>query len=201
MTDDDEDDKEDNRDARSSPDLDSPGRKSDCFIFDPEAYPSTTSTATISCRRPLRPSSMTTIHDAAITATSTARGAVSAEVSQTDHATLDTSVRLPVPEPNEEVFELAVRMPDGHREVFRLASTLTLQNLRIHPPPMSASSGFVKTVMILLESTAGTGHRIVAFRPKVVTGRKEKVAFDPLVQREVLYRELRKIRSLRKAAP
>ncbi|TPP60137.1 Ribosomal protein mitochondrial [Fasciola gigantica] len=66
---------------------------------------------------------------------------------------------------------------------------------------MSSAPGFVKTVMVLLESTAGSGHRIVAFRPKVSTGRKEKIAFDPFVQQNVLYRELRKIRSLRKATP
>ncbi|KAA3678127.1 large subunit ribosomal protein L33 [Paragonimus westermani] len=52
--------------------------------------------------------------------------------------------------------------------------------------------------MVLLESTAGSHHRIVAFRPKLATGRKEKIAFDPLVQQHVLYRELRKIRSLKK---
>ncbi|KAA0196603.1 hypothetical protein FBUS_10223 [Fasciolopsis buskii] len=66
--------------------------------------------------------------------------------------------------------------------------------------PMSAAPGFIKTVMVLLESTAGSGHRIVAFRPKLATGRKEKIAFDPLVQQDVLYREVRKIRSLRKAS-
>ncbi|CAH8648629.1 unnamed protein product [Schistosoma guineensis] len=64
---------------------------------------------------------------------------------------------------------------------------------------MSTSQGFIKTVMVLLESTSGSGHCIVGFRPRLATNRKEKIAFDPLVQQNVLYRELRKIRSLKKA--
>ncbi|CAH8682560.1 unnamed protein product [Schistosoma rodhaini] len=64
---------------------------------------------------------------------------------------------------------------------------------------MSTSQGFIKTVMVLLESTSGSRHCIVGFRPRLANNRKEKVAFDPLVQQNVLYRELRKIRSLKKA--
>lgn len=61
-----------------------------------------------------------------------------------------------------------------------------------------ASQGFIKTVMVLMESVV-SGHRMVSFRPRQMTSRKELIAFDPLVQREVLYRELKKIRSLHKA--
>ncbi|CAH8598351.1 unnamed protein product [Schistosoma turkestanicum] len=64
---------------------------------------------------------------------------------------------------------------------------------------MSTSHGFIKTVMIILESTSGSGHCIIGFRPRLSTTRKEKIAFDPLVQQNVLYRELRKIRSLKKS--
>lgn len=62
----------------------------------------------------------------------------------------------------------------------------------------SASQGFVKTVMVMMESVV-TGHRMVGFRPRQMTTKKEIVAFDPLVQRNVLFRETKKIRSLRKA--
>ncbi|CAH8875855.1 unnamed protein product [Trichobilharzia szidati] len=64
---------------------------------------------------------------------------------------------------------------------------------------MSTTQGFIKTVMVLLESTTGSGHCIIGFRPRLASNRKEKVAFDPLVQQNVLYREVRKIRSLKKA--
>ncbi|TNN12703.1 39S ribosomal protein L33 [Schistosoma japonicum] len=64
---------------------------------------------------------------------------------------------------------------------------------------MSTPQGFIKTVMVLLESTSGSGHRIIGFRPRQATARKEKVAFDPRVQQNVLYREIRKIRTLKKA--
>ncbi|BHF69669.1 hypothetical protein SprV_0301271500 [Sparganum proliferum] len=63
---------------------------------------------------------------------------------------------------------------------------------------MSASQGFVKTVMVMMESVV-SGHKLVAFRPRLMTQRKEMIAFDPIVQRNVLYREARKIRTLRKA--
>ncbi|CDS37244.1 39S ribosomal protein L33, mitochondrial [Echinococcus granulosus] len=60
------------------------------------------------------------------------------------------------------------------------------------------TQGFVKTVMVMMESVV-TGHRMVGFRPRQMTTKKEVIAFDPLVQRHVLYREIKKIRSLRKA--
>lgn len=63
---------------------------------------------------------------------------------------------------------------------------------------MSAAQGFIKTVMVKMESVV-SGHTRIAFRPRLVTSKKEMVAFDPLVQQSVLYREVRKIRSLRKA--
>ncbi|VDL89216.1 unnamed protein product [Schistocephalus solidus] len=66
------------------------------------------------------------------------------------------------------------------------------------PFGMSASQGFVKTVMVMMESVV-SGHKLVAFRPRLMTQRKEMIAFDPVVQRNVLYREARKIRTLRKA--
>lgn len=62
----------------------------------------------------------------------------------------------------------------------------------------SASQGFIKTVMVMMESVV-SGHRMIGFRPRQINTKKEVIAFDPLVQREVLYREVKKIRSLRKA--
>ena len=62
----------------------------------------------------------------------------------------------------------------------------------------TAGQGFVKTVMVLMESVV-TGYRMVGFRPRLMTSKKEMIAFDPLLQREVLFREVKKIRSLHKA--
>ncbi|PAA71051.1 hypothetical protein BOX15_Mlig005228g2, partial [Macrostomum lignano] len=57
---------------------------------------------------------------------------------------------------------------------------------------------FVRMTMVLVESLAGTGHTRLAFRPRNSPTKKELLAFDPLVQQEVLYREVKKIRTLRK---
>lgn len=54
--------------------------------------------------------------------------------------------------------------------------------------------------MVLMKSMA-SNHYLVAFRPKTNTGRKEMIAFDPNVLQNVLYREARKIRTLRKWTP
>lgn len=53
-----------------------------------------------------------------------------------------------------------------------------------------------KTVMVLLQSLAGTGHRLIQLRPKV-GDKLEKIAFDPYVQKRVLYKEVKKIRTLK----
>ena len=74
--------------------------------------------------------------------------------------------------------------------------------------------------MILMESLSGSGHTRVSFRPKpiaaasgtgtgtgvvggelggggaTVSGKKEMLAWDPLVRQVCLYREVRKIRTM-----
>ncbi len=61
----------------------------------------------------------------------------------------------------------------------------------------SATSGFIKTVLVRMESVV-SGHRMNACRPRLMTSKKEVIAFDPWVQQRVLYREVGKIKSLHK---
>ncbi|XP_076464322.1 large ribosomal subunit protein bL33m-like [Babylonia areolata] len=53
-----------------------------------------------------------------------------------------------------------------------------------------------KTIMVLLQSLAGTGHKVIRLRPKV-GDKLEMISFDPYVQKSVLYREMKKIRTLK----
>lgn len=108
----------------SSPEAD---RQSGCFVHDPEAYPSTTSTATISCRRPLRPAKGFSTASSSIPTVGKLTSS-HPSTSQTNPLLFEAAPsRLPQPEPHEDAIELVVRMPDGKREVFRLASSLSLQ--------------------------------------------------------------------------
>ncbi|VDD77115.1 unnamed protein product [Mesocestoides corti] len=127
--------------------------------------------------------------------------------------TLDSSLRL------ETLFSYleSLGYPSADFELLRVHPRLCLNNLpnstRIDETGLAkadvdfsvgeamsspATQGFIKTVMVMMESVV-SGHRMVAFRPRHMTTRKEMIAFDPLVQQDVLYRELKKIRSLRKA--
>ncbi|TPP60138.1 UBX domain-containing protein 2 [Fasciola gigantica] len=133
LTDDDE--EESNEVAAFSPQIDSPvgGAQSDCFLYDPEAYPSTTSTATISCRRPLRATRdrTTTSYSSSVISTVNSIASMNASTSKTNSVPCELSPpRLPEPKPHEDTIELAMRMPDGQREVYRLASSLTLQTIQ-----------------------------------------------------------------------
>ncbi|XP_052057986.1 50S ribosomal protein L33-like [Mytilus californianus] len=56
-----------------------------------------------------------------------------------------------------------------------------------------------KTVLVRMESLAGTGHKINRLRPKQFTGGKfEVLSHDPFVQQTVLYREIKKLKTIRK---
>ncbi|GFO03822.1 39S ribosomal protein l33, mitochondrial [Plakobranchus ocellatus] len=53
-----------------------------------------------------------------------------------------------------------------------------------------------EVIVVMLESLAGTGHRLFRQRPKV----GEKLEFlyrDPFVQEKVLYREVKKVKTIR----
>uniref|UniRef100_A0A1I8FCZ0 J domain-containing protein n=1 Tax=Macrostomum lignano TaxID=282301 RepID=A0A1I8FCZ0_9PLAT len=69
--------------------------------------------------------------------------------------------------------------------------TVYVQANRLPVAAVAMSSGFVRMTMVLVESLAGTGHTRLAFRPRNSPTKKELLAFDPLVQQEVLYREPR----------
>ncbi len=56
------------------------------------------------------------------------------------------------------------------------------------------------TVMVLMKSLASE-YTMVGFRPKTSSSRKEMIAFDPNVNQNVLFREARKIRTLKKWTP
>ncbi|KAH9492898.1 hypothetical protein Btru_032571 [Bulinus truncatus] len=57
-----------------------------------------------------------------------------------------------------------------------------------------SSSG--KIMVVMLESLAGTGHKV--FRQRVKTADKlEFLHFDPYVQAQVLYKEVKKMKTLR----
>ncbi|KAK2175414.1 hypothetical protein NP493_734g02000 [Ridgeia piscesae] len=53
-----------------------------------------------------------------------------------------------------------------------------------------------KFVLVLLESLSGSGHRFAAVRPKL-GDKLEKYRFDPWVRQWVVYREKKKLKSLR----
>ena len=53
-----------------------------------------------------------------------------------------------------------------------------------------------KYVVVLLRSLAGTGHKHIVKRPRLAEP-VELIKFDPLVQQEVLYREEKKIKTLK----
>lgn len=53
----------------------------------------------------------------------------------------------------------------------------------------------VKMILVLLESLAGTGHKILRIRPK--GGDKIEMLYkDPFVDQTVLYKELKKIKTI-----
>ncbi|VEL42566.1 unnamed protein product [Protopolystoma xenopodis] len=62
----------------------------------------------------------------------------------------------------------------------------------------ASSRGLVKIVLVLMESLSGSGHCIHGFRCKTQTTPKEVIAFDPLIQQNVIYREKKKIKTLHK---
>ncbi|KAA3678124.1 uncharacterized protein DEA37_0000999, partial [Paragonimus westermani] len=117
LTDDDDEDVDDSDDDNTDP---------DCFIFDPDATypPSRSSTAIISSRRPLRPTG---------TACVTSSASVQSPACQTNSrhgGEIHSEIHpLLVPKSNEEAVELAVRLPNGTREVLRLAPSLPLVDL------------------------------------------------------------------------
>lgn len=53
-----------------------------------------------------------------------------------------------------------------------------------------------KYVVVALRSLSGSGHRHIVKRPRLAE-KVEMIKFDPWVQREVLYREEYKIKTLR----
>lgn len=53
-----------------------------------------------------------------------------------------------------------------------------------------------RNVLVLFESLAGTKHKYVRIRPKI-DGPGEAVMFDPLVQEKVLYREIKKLKTMK----
>lgn len=54
----------------------------------------------------------------------------------------------------------------------------------------------IKMIMVLLESLAGTGHKIIRIRPK--GGDKLEMLYkDPFVDKTVLYKEIKKIRTMK----
>ncbi|KAF6778414.1 hypothetical protein AHF37_02910 [Paragonimus kellicotti] len=120
LTDDDDEDVDDSDDDNTDP---------DCFIFDPDATypPNRSSTAIISSRRPLRPTGTACVSSSA---------SVQPPVCHVDprHAKeVDLEIHpLLVPKSNEEAIELVVRLPNGTREVLRLASSLPLVDLRCY---------------------------------------------------------------------
>ncbi|GAA51983.1 RNA polymerase II subunit A C-terminal domain phosphatase [Clonorchis sinensis] len=103
------------------------GRDPECFIYDPDTprAASVSTTAMISGRRPLHPTS----GSCPVPSTVSMSTASFAPAPPTSHSTL---LPLPVPGPNEDVMELVVRLPSGEREILRLSSNLQLQVLREH---------------------------------------------------------------------
>ena len=53
-----------------------------------------------------------------------------------------------------------------------------------------------KYVVVMLRSLAGTGHGHIVKRPRLAEP-VEMIKFDPLVRKDVLYREEHKIKSLK----
>jgi len=53
-----------------------------------------------------------------------------------------------------------------------------------------------KYVVVLLRSLAGSGHKHIVKRPRL-SDPVEMIKFDPLVQQQVLYREEKKIKTLK----
>lgn len=53
-----------------------------------------------------------------------------------------------------------------------------------------------KYVVVLLRSLAGSGHKHIVKRPRLAEP-VEMIKFDPLVQQDVLYREEKKIKTLK----
>ncbi|TGZ63511.1 hypothetical protein CRM22_006855 [Opisthorchis felineus] len=102
-------------------------RDPECFIYDPDTSrtASVSTTAMISGRRPLRPTS----GSCPVPSTVSMSTASPAPEPSTSHSTL---LPLPVPGPNEDVMELVVRLPSGEREVLRISPNLQLQVLRRH---------------------------------------------------------------------
>ncbi|XP_074662748.1 large ribosomal subunit protein bL33m-like [Tubulanus polymorphus] len=62
--------------------------------------------------------------------------------------------------------------------------------------PRLAKKKAGKAVMVVLESMSGTGHKLIRVRPRLAD-KMEEINFDPWVQQEVLYKELKKIRTIR----
>ncbi|KAL4237450.1 hypothetical protein ACF0H5_002167 [Mactra antiquata] len=60
---------------------------------------------------------------------------------------------------------------------------------------MSAALKKTKLVMVICESLAGTGHKVNRIKPKG-TDKLEFLYKDPLIEQVVLYRELKKLRSI-----
>ncbi|KER25255.1 hypothetical protein T265_07241 [Opisthorchis viverrini] len=104
--------------------VDEDGRDPECFIYDPDTSrtASMSTTAMISGRRPLHP----TTGSCPVPSTVSMSTASLAPKPSTSHPP------LPVPGLNEDVMELVVRLPSGEREVLRLSPNLQLQALRGH---------------------------------------------------------------------
>jgi len=58
------------------------------------------------------------------------------------------------------------------------------------------SSSAAKIVVVMMESLAGTGHRVFRTRPKTAE-KLEFLSFDPFVQQRVLYKEKKRVKTLK----
>ncbi|EEB19393.1 mitochondrial 50S ribosomal protein L33, putative [Pediculus humanus corporis] len=53
-----------------------------------------------------------------------------------------------------------------------------------------------KNVMVVLQST-GSNHKLISLRERTA-GKKEVIRFDPLIDMECVYKEFKKIRSMKR---